>query len=58
MYVMVYTRPDLAYAVSTVSRFMSNSRKTTLESSEMSATISAKDCETRLGVSEIENGKA
>jgi len=27
MYVMVCTRPDLAYAVSTVSRFMSNLRK-------------------------------
>ena len=27
MYSIVYTRPDLAYAVSTVSRFMSNPRK-------------------------------
>jgi len=27
MYVMVCTRPDLAYAVSTVSQFMSNSGK-------------------------------
>jgi len=37
---------------------MLNSRKATLKSSEISATISARDCETRLGVSEIENGKA
>ena len=34
MYAMVCTRPDLAYAVSTVSRFMSNSEKATLRSSE------------------------
>jgi len=27
MYAMVYTRPDLVYTVSTISRFMSNSEK-------------------------------
>jgi len=27
MYVMVYTRPDLAYADTTISQFMSNSGK-------------------------------
>jgi len=27
MYAMIYTRPELAYAVSTVSRSMSNSKK-------------------------------
>jgi len=27
MYVILYIRPDLAYTVSTVSEFMSNSRK-------------------------------
>jgi len=27
MYAMVYTRPDLAYVVSTVSQFMSNPEK-------------------------------
>jgi len=53
MYVMVCIRPDLAYAVSTV-----KSRKVTLRSSEAGATIFARDCETRLGVSEIKNRKA
>jgi len=33
-------------------------RKVTFESSEVGATISVRDCETRLGVSEIENRKA
>ena len=58
MYAMVCTRPDLAYAVSTVSRFVSNPGKKILESSKVGATISARDCETRLGVSEIENREA
>ena len=56
MYTIICTRPDLAYTVSIVSRV--KSRKTTLESSEVGATISARKCETRLGVSEIENEKA
>ena len=32
-------------------------RKITLRSSEVGATIFARDCESRLGVSEIENGE-
>ena len=35
MYVMVCTRPDLVYAVSTVSQFMSNPRKATSRSSKV-----------------------
>ena len=58
MYAMAYTRPNLAYAVSTVSQFISNLKKATLGSSEVGATISARECETRLGVSKIENGEA
>jgi len=34
------------------------SKKATLKSSEVDATTSARDCETRLGVLEIENKKA
>ena len=56
MYDMVCTRPDLAYAISTVSRF--KFRKATLRSSEIGAKISARDCKTRLGVSEIRMGKS
>jgi len=58
IYAMVCTRPNLAYAVSTVSQFISNLKKATLGSSEVGATISARECETRLGVSKIENGEA
>jgi len=53
---MVCTRPDLAYAVSTVSQFMSNSGKQHWD--EVGIMISSRDCETRLGVSEIGNRKA
>ena len=56
MYAMVCTRPDLAYAVSAVSHV--KSRKATLESSKVGATISAMDYETRLDVSKIESEKA
>ena len=55
MYVMVCTRPDLANAVSTSVHV--KSRKVILKSSEVGAMIPTRDCETRLGVSEIENGK-
>jgi len=34
------------------------SRKTILGSSKVGVMISVRDCETRLGVSEIENGEA
>jgi len=54
IYAMVCTRPDLAYIVSTVSRFMLNLEK---ESSEVGATISTRDYETRHGILEIENRK-
>jgi hypothetical protein len=40
MYAMVCTRPDIAQAVSTVSRFMSNPKKTALESSEVDLEVS------------------
>ena len=55
MYAIVCTRPYLTNAVSTISQFMS--RKATLRSSEVDDTISARNCETRLGVSKNENGK-
>jgi len=57
MYAMVCTRPDLAYIVSILNQFI-KSRKVTLGSSEVGTTISTRDCETRFGVSEIENRKA
>ena len=56
MYVMVCTRPDLAYVVSTSVHV--KFKKVTLRRSEVGSMISARDCETRLGVSEIENEKA
>jgi len=34
MYAMICTRPDLTYAVSTVSRFMSNPRKKHLKATK------------------------
>jgi len=57
MYAIVYTRLDLAYAASIVSVYV-KSKKATLESSKVGAMISARDYETRLDISEIENGKA
>jgi len=57
MYAMVCTRPDLAYTISTV-RVNIKFKKVTLGSSEVDVTISSRDCETRLGVSKIENKEA
>ena len=55
MYAKVCTRPDLAYAFSNKSVHV-KSRKATLGISEVGATISVRDCDTRLDVSKIENG--
>ena len=55
IYVMICTMPDLTYAVSKLVHV--KSRKVILRSSEVGATISARDCESKLGVSEIENKK-
>jgi len=57
MYAMVCTKLDLAYAVSTVSHSC-QIQEATLGSSEVGATIFTRDCDTRLGVSKIENGEA
>ena len=57
MYVIICTRPDLAYAVSTKVGSC-QIQKSHIGSSKVGATISARDCKTRLGVSEIENGEA
>ena len=54
MYAMVCTRPDLTYR----KLVHVKPRKATLGSSEVNIMISTRDCESRLGVSEIENGKA
>jgi len=58
MYTMVYTRPDVAYAVSTNKSVHVESKQAKLRSSEVGATISARDCEIRLGVSEVGNREA
>ena len=58
MYAMVCTRPDLAYVVSTVSRFMSNPEKQHWEAVRVGTTISVRDCKTKLDVSEIKNREA
>ena len=52
MHVMVCTRHDLAYVVSIVTQLMSIQKSNI---SKVGATISVRDFETRLGVSEIEN---
>ena len=56
MFAMMCTRPDLAYADSKSVHV--KSRKATLGSSEVGATISARDYKIRLDISEVENRKA
>ena len=57
MYAMVCTRSDLAYAVSTVSQSMSSAVKQHCEAMKWVLRY-LRETATRLGVSEIENGKA
>ena len=57
MYALVCT--SLTYLMQLYSKLVHvKFRKATLGISEVGATISVRDCETRLGVSEIENGEA
>jgi len=57
MYTMVCIRPNLAYGVSTVSRFMSNPEKQHCTAVKWVLRY-LRGTATRLGVSEIGNGKA